>query len=682
MHQLTAFALALTLVACGGKDDSASPIVDDDGDGYAVEQDCDDGDPDVNPDADEEPYNGLDDDCDPTTLDDDLDQDGYDLDEDCDDTDAAINPDAEETCDEVDNDCDGEIDDGAVDASTWYFDGDADGHGGEEEIQACGQPDHYVDSSGDCNDGHSGIHPDAEETCDYQDNDCDGEVDEDDAKDAGSWYADEDEDGYGSGAATQACQQPAGHVATAGDCDDDDGNVNPDADETCDKVDNDCDGTVDEDDAIDAATWYLDDDEDGYGDSDVQTTACSQPTQHVSDAGDCDDTAFAVNPGAEETCDKVDNDCDGAVDEGDAVDAATWYQDGDGDGYGDPTVTSTACSQPTGYVADATDCDDDSANFRPGAPEYCDDIDHDCDGDVAEDDSLDASTWYADLDGDGYGGDRISTIACDQPSGFEDDSEDCDDTDASVNPGATEVYNGVDDDCSGAIDDGVPEVCDNGVDDDIDGLVDCEDSDCVLECIEDCSDGIDNDGDGSVDCDDDECIGATGCRQLYALSSNTDLDQISWAFGPLIERNFGWYAALYFIGTVELTGTGWGGAPTFTCSGDVRAWSWDDSHAGYAQGLVPQSTGGAMDYYFSLELSESDGSISWDDSCPVSDLPQAYLGLNSYVHAMYRFSASGSWYAQYTPSRYVSYNLGPSYMYATYLYDAAGANAVNWTGYY
>ncbi len=75
---------------------------------------------------------------------------------------------------------------------------------------------------------------------------------------------------------------------------------------------------------------------------------------------DCDDQDPAVFPGAEERCDGVDNDCDGEVDE-DASDAASWYADADGDGYGDAEVSTRACQAPSGYAADATDCDDGDA---------------------------------------------------------------------------------------------------------------------------------------------------------------------------------------------------------------------------------------------------------------------------------------------------------------------------------
>ena len=86
----------------------------------------------------------------------------------------------------------------------------------------------------------------------------------------------------------------------------------------------------------------------------------------------------------------MDNDCDGAVDEDDAIDASTWYEDGDGDNYGDPASSTTACDQPAGYTDDATDCDDGDGDVNPGETEVCDGKDNDCAGGV-DDDALDTT---------------------------------------------------------------------------------------------------------------------------------------------------------------------------------------------------------------------------------------------------------------------------------------------------
>jgi hypothetical protein len=378
-------------------------------------------------------------------------------DSDCDDGDAAVHPAASEVCNGIDDDCDGLLDDddpGVSGRATWYADADADGYGDAASARdACSQPSGHSADASDCDDADAGAHPGATELCDGTDNDCDGSVDEDSAADAATWYADDDEDGYGDPATTTtACSQPSGHVSDATDCDDRDDDINPGADELCNGFDDDCDGTVDESSAADAGDWYADSDGDGYGDAASGLSACSAPSGHVADDGDCDDSAAAINPGADELCNSVDDDCDGAVDERDALDASTWYADVDGDGYGDPGSSDRDCDAISGYVADATDCDDTDAAIHPGADEYCDGVDSDCDGTLDEADALDADTWYADADADGYGDPSGGSSACSQPSGTVADHGDCDDGDAAIHPGVDEVCDGVDNDCDGSVD--------------------------------------------------------------------------------------------------------------------------------------------------------------------------------------------------------------------------------------
>ena len=136
----------------------------------------------------------------------------------------------------------------------------------------------------------------------------------------------------------------------------------------------------------------------------------------------------------------------------------TAWADGDGDGYGaGVAVELEPCdSLPSGYVTNDDDCDDGNDAVNPDATEICNSIDDDCDGDVDDDDaSLDASTastWYIDSDGDTYGDASASILACSMPGGYADNTDDCDDADTSVNPGATEVCNGIDDDCDSTVD--------------------------------------------------------------------------------------------------------------------------------------------------------------------------------------------------------------------------------------
>lgn len=154
----------------------------------------------------------------------DADGDGYSPPADCNDQDASVHPGAgEDAYDGIDRDCDGASD---ADADGDGF--DAAGHGGE-----------------DCQDDDAAVFPGSAETCNGEDDDCDGHVDEVPAS-AGGWYLDGDGDGYGDAASPlEACVGGPGVVSDASDCDDSDAGVNPDAAEVCgDGTDNDCDGAL------------------------------------------------------------------------------------------------------------------------------------------------------------------------------------------------------------------------------------------------------------------------------------------------------------------------------------------------------------------------------------------------------------------------------------------------------
>ena len=439
-----------------------------------------------------------------------------DNDDDCDDADASAYPGATELCDGADNDCDGEVDeDSAADATTWYIDYDGDGFGSDAyTTDACSQPSGWVDNDADCDDTSAADYPGADEYCDGADNDCDGTVDEPDAVDTSTFYQDADGDGFGDPlTTTRSCTAGSGWVADDTDCDDRAPATYPGADELCDGVDTDCDGTLDEDEALDAASWYADIDGDGYADPATATAACTQPSGYLAAAyaTDCDDSDPSIHPGADEYCDGVDTDCDGTADDGDVLDFDTWYLDADGDGYGESSSSTTACSQPSGYAAASAgeDCDDGDAAVNPGADESCDGVDNDCDGAVDEDDAIDASTWYADADADGFGDAGSPSTACSQPSGTITDDTDCDDGDAAVYPGADESCNGVDDDCDGTVD---------------------ED-----DAIDTSTWYLDADGDGFGDADDsvDACSAPTGY-----VADDTDCDDTDAAVTDCTFRVF------------------------------------------------------------------------------------------------------------------------------------------------
>ncbi len=305
----------------------------------------------------------------------------------------------------------------------------------------------------DCDDEDERVSPDLEEVCDGLDNDCDFEVDED-ASDGWLWYVDADGDGYGlDDYGRLDCAPREDEVGLPGDCDDQDEDISPLAEERCDDVDNDCDGEVDEASAQDARAWYPDEDGDGVG-ADVEAWyACEAPESYVDETGDCDDGDAEISPLEHERCDGLDGDCDGVVDD-DAQNAPRWFDDHDGDGYGRAGTVVASCEQPEGYVDNADDCDDQAPESYPGAQEICDEEDNDCDG-VDDDEALDVSTWYADVDGDGYAGadEALTMQSCAAPDGFYADPVDCDDAAPGVSPVAQEICgSGVDEDCDGALD--------------------------------------------------------------------------------------------------------------------------------------------------------------------------------------------------------------------------------------
>ncbi len=503
---------------CNGIDDNCDGVVDEglmaegyvdaDGDGvgdgelvefcagdegYAeVDGDCDDSDANVNPNAFDD-CGGIDEDCNGITDDFgeehflDSDGDGYGLDgsqtdffcsgdapagwsdsnDDCDDSEATTNPGAFELCgDGVDNDCDGEIDTDAADVYFVWDDADNDGYGDDlsTATEACGPlPAGKSDVLGDCDDSDANVHPDAPDDCDGNDDEnCNGIPDDGFGI---FWSIDEDGDGYGDASlAIEQCDDPgAGWTDNADDCDDSRASVNPAGIEACNSIDDDCNGTVDDNIAI--AVWWADTDGDGFGDASAPSSSCSPGSGFVQNKQDCDDTADDVNPLADELCSNVgvDNDCDGdSTEQGSTL--PRWYLDSDSDGYGDPTMSSAPqCDQPTGYVADNTDCDDTAAAVNPGETEVCatPGVDDDCSG-AAEDNAIDRNTYYVDDDEDGWGDPNAPIEACDDSApdvaaiaDLSDPAEyDCDDTDSSVYPTATESCNLVDDDCDGDVDEG------------------------------------------------------------------------------------------------------------------------------------------------------------------------------------------------------------------------------------
>ena len=374
---------------------------------------------------------------------------------DCNDGNALINPAVAEVCDDLDNNCDIQIDEG-MPTKTYYKDLDGDGYGDlSTAFEACGvafaitgaavAPAGYVELAGDCNDNDAATNPGAAETCDNIDNDCDAQTDENVKL---TFYSDADGDGQGTSASTvQACTQSTGYVASSLDCDDANSAINTFATEVCNSVDDDCNGKIDE--GLPTTTYYKDVDADGYGGT-LSQVYCAQPLGYNAYVGgDCNDYNVGIKPGATEVCgNNIDEDCSGA-DLACPIAYITYYLDSDSDGYGG-TQTIQATSLPAGYATTNGDCNDANADVGPGKTEICDGADNNCDG--LADNNLAFATYYYDADFDSYGVADGTKYACSAPASYAALSGDCNNYDGTINPGATEVCDGTDNNCDNQID--------------------------------------------------------------------------------------------------------------------------------------------------------------------------------------------------------------------------------------
>lgn len=205
------------------------------------------------------------------------------------------------------------------------------------------------------------------------------------------FWVDADGDGFGDpDKVFRGCEAVRGPVAeVAGDCDDGDPLINPDALEACDGVDHDCDGEPDD---RPLATFYRDVDRDGHGRTNDTMTACFAPEGYVASGDDCNDNSAAISPSAMEDCAPTDRDCDGMSDES-PVDAVSYFFDGDGDGEGTYASRVVACFLPSeDHVRSFGDCDDaDPLRASAFAERRYTGVDEDCDTETLDDD----------IDGDG-----------------------------------------------------------------------------------------------------------------------------------------------------------------------------------------------------------------------------------------------------------------------------------------
>lgn len=244
-------------------------------------------------------------------------------------------------------------------------------------------------------------------------------------------YADVDGDGHGDPADARDTCPEAGRVLVGGDCDDRRATVHPGATETCDNLDEDCDGAADEGLAI---TRYADRDGDGYGGTEAVVT-CQVIAGTVTVTGDCDDACATCRPGGTESCDGRDQDCDTRVDEGVTTRV---YRDADGDGVGSSTApTLDVCTAPVGYATLAGDCNDGRSDVSPQRAETCSGVDENCDGRIDETFACVRGQTTSCTTSCGSSGTRVCSSTCELPA-------------ACTAP--VETCNGIDDDCDGRVD--------------------------------------------------------------------------------------------------------------------------------------------------------------------------------------------------------------------------------------
>jgi alpha-tubulin suppressor-like RCC1 family protein len=428
---------------------------------------------------------------------------------DCDDTNPSIHPNALEYCDgeNIDENCNGFSDNDDIFADyavadgsrVWFFaDEDGDGYGAEngDSQRLCDSIEGWSLIQQDCNDENDTINPDVPEICDDDnvDENCNNLSDDEDenVQNTTVYYVDADSDGFGNeNLPVQRCDSSIEFTPHYGscvsesedplawldcnqanayfDCDDGDPEVNYKSDEICDGIDNDCDGEIDDADTSvfsqSGTTFYVDNDGDGYGDTDNTEKRCAITQGYTSQPLDCDDENATVYPEAIEICDGLFNNC---TLRGSLSLPPEEEQDVDGDGY----VICSIQNWQGDEIIGGEDCNDADNSVYPNAPELCDSIFNDCNHLDWGIDIIPVSE--SDSDGDNY-------VSCDYRESVWKGNNilgglDCDDDDTNV------ISSELDRDCDTILDtmDCAPENSSQpSIDADCDDIVtdeDCDDS--------------------------------------------------------------------------------------------------------------------------------------------------------------------------------------------------------------